>query len=232
MDSVLPAMSLTGLTPGPSGSGTGIGSESGSGTGVMATAVQAAINTAIAALPQGQKNGKNYKLPEQANFSGRAENIESSFLLECTMRFHILADDFNTMDKKVFYALSLMKEGVAHTWKEQYLHSRVNQQFLTDQNLWQSFEDALKTSFADPGNKTTTMRQLKTIRQQNSSVNELNTCFRLLISKAGLDMAQNAALLIQMYEDAISPRLFQTLVVNGKNSDNIKMYMSNASEVD
>src|SRR6266545_2967905 len=131
MDSVLPAMSLTGLTPGPSGSGTGIGSESGSGTGVMATAVQAAINTAIAALPQGQKNGKNYKLPEQANFSRHAENIDS-FLLECTMRFHILADDFNTMDKKVFYALSLMKEGVACTWKEQYLRNRANQRFLAD----------------------------------------------------------------------------------------------------
>src|SRR6266545_1990110 len=112
----LPAMSLTGLTPRPSGSGTrtGSGSGSGSGTGITATAPQAAINTAIAALPQGQNNRKNYKLPEQANFSGHAENIDS-FLLECTMRFHILADDFNTMDKKVFYALSLMKEGVART---------------------------------------------------------------------------------------------------------------------
>ena len=46
--------------------------------------MQAAINTTIAALPQGQIQGKNYKLPEQANFSGRAENVES-FLLECTM---------------------------------------------------------------------------------------------------------------------------------------------------
>ncbi len=45
-------------------------------------------------------------------------------------------------------------------------------------------------------------------------------------------MVQNAALLIQMYEDAISPRLFQTLVVNGKNSDNIETYMTNTSEVD
>ena len=45
-------------------------------------------------------------------------------------------------------------------------------------------------------------------------------------------MVQNAALLVQMYEDAISPRLFQTLVVNGKDLDNIKTYMANTSEVD
>ncbi len=46
--------------------------------------MQAAINTAIATLPQGQNQGKNYKLPEQANFSGHAETVES-FLLECIM---------------------------------------------------------------------------------------------------------------------------------------------------
>ena len=73
------------------------------------------------------------------------------------MKFHVLPDDFNTMDKKVFYALSLMKEGVARTWKEQYLLSCENQLFLADQNLWTSFVTNLKTSFADPGNKTTAM---------------------------------------------------------------------------
>jgi len=58
---------------------------SGSGSGVS-TAMQNTINTAIAALPQAQyqNTGKNYKLPNQANFSGRAENVEL-FLLECTM---------------------------------------------------------------------------------------------------------------------------------------------------
>jgi len=63
--------------------GTGTGIDSGSGSGVT-TAVQATINAAITALPQGQNQGKNYKLPDQANFSGCAENIDS-FLLECTM---------------------------------------------------------------------------------------------------------------------------------------------------
>src|SRR6266508_1873282 len=228
----MPAMSLLGTTPGPSGSrsGTGTGSGSGQGTGITASAVQAAINAAIAALPQGQNNGKNYKLPDQANFSGHAENVDA-FLLECTMRFRVLAEDFNTVNKQRFYALSLMQEGVARTWKEQYRRSREHEQYLADNNTWASFANALKTSFADPGNKTTAMRQLKQIRQQNGSVDELNTRFRLLISKAGLDMVQNAALLVQMYEDALSPRLFQILVVNGKNSDNIETYMANASEV-
>ena len=97
--------------------GTSLNLGPGSGSGVSA-AIQAAINAAIAALPQGQNQGKNYKLPDQANFSGRAETIES-FLLECTMQFKVLLDNLNMTDKKVFYALSLMKDGVAQTWKEQ-----------------------------------------------------------------------------------------------------------------
>src|SRR6266545_2729688 len=177
----MPAMSLLGTTPGPSGSGsgtgTGSGSGSGQGTGITATAVQAAINAAIAALPQGQNSGKNYKLPDQANFSGCAENVDA-VLLECTMRFRVLPDDFNTTNKQVFYTLSLMKEGVARNWKEQYFRSRENQQYLADNDQWASFANALKTSFADPGNKTTAMRHLKSIRQQNGSVDELNTRFR------------------------------------------------------
>src|SRR6266540_2916415 len=62
----LPAMSYIGPTPGTS-TGTGTGTGSVSGTGIT-IAMQAAIQTAIAALPQGQNNGKNYKLPDQANF--------------------------------------------------------------------------------------------------------------------------------------------------------------------
>src|SRR6266540_3793492 len=68
----MPAMSLLGTTPEPSGSGsgtgTGSGSGSGSGQGITASAVQAAINAAIAALPQGQNGGKNYKLQIKPTF--------------------------------------------------------------------------------------------------------------------------------------------------------------------
>src|SRR6266508_244464 len=66
----IPSITMTDLGP------TNVGSGSGSGVSV---AMQNTINTAIAALPQGQgyNAGKNYKLPDQANFSGCAENVES-----------------------------------------------------------------------------------------------------------------------------------------------------------
>ena len=98
-----PSITMTDLGPTNIGSGSELG---------ISVAIQNAINTAIATLPQEQNAGKNYKLPDQANFSGHAENVES-FLLECTMQFKVLPDDFNMTDKKVFYVLLLMKDGVA-----------------------------------------------------------------------------------------------------------------------
>jgi len=63
-------------------------------------------------------------------------------------------------------------------------------------------------------------------------IDKLNTKFRLLIQKTGLDILTNAALLIQMYERAINPHLFHTIVVRRKNSTSLETYMKNASEVD
>jgi len=45
------------------------------------------------------------------------------------------------------------------------------------------------------------MTQLQNIRQGKNSIYELNTKFRLLVQKAGLDILTNAALLIQMYSE-------------------------------
>jgi len=65
-----------------------------------------------------------------------------------------------------------MKGGVARTWKEQYLRSHKNKQHLATGNLWTSFANALKTSFADPGNKTNAMHSLK--KSDKETVQSMN----------------------------------------------------------
>ena len=200
--------------------------------------INAAVQSALTYQQQRQQliqppaqGGKNYRLADQVPFSGKAEQIES-FLQECEMRCRVLPDDYNTTNKQVFYALSLMKDGVAKAWKDQYVTSRQGRTWLADLNNWGSFRTALQKSFADPGKATDAMAQLQSIRQGKYTIDELNTKFRLLIQKAGLDVTANAALLIQMYEKAIHPKLFQTLVVAGKNAAVLDDYMKNASEVD
>ena len=199
---------------------------------VINAAVQAAMMYQACQQPQlPVASSKNYKIADQVPFDGKPKQIES-FLLECEMRFMVLPNEYDTVDKQVFYALSLMKSGIAKAWKDQYLASRKGQHGLAYANLWDSFTTALKNSFADPGKATDAMTQLQNIQQGKNSIDELNTKFRLLIQKAGLNMVTNAALLIQMYERAMNPQLFRTMVVGGKNSPILETYMKNASEVD
>jgi len=202
---------------------------------VINAAVQAAMTYQARQQPQQQQlpaaSGKNYKIMDQVPFDGKPEQIES-FLQECEMRFRVLPNDYDTVDKQVFYALSLMKSGIAKAWKDQYLASQKGHQTLAYADLWDSFATALKNSFTDPGKATDAMTQLQNIWQGKNSIDELNTKFRLLVQKARLDILTNTTLLIQMYERAINPQLFRTMVVRGKNSTALEMYMKNASEVD
>jgi len=121
---------------------------------VINAAVQAAMNYQHANQQQFQtSSGKNYKIADQTPFDGKPKQIES-FLQECKMRFKVLPHDYDTIDKQVFYALSLIKSGIAKAWKDQYLTSRKGQQSLAYAGLWSSFTKALKDSFADPGKAT------------------------------------------------------------------------------
>ena len=91
-------------------------------------ALVAVINAAVQAAMTFQKENqqpttsKNYKISDQSPFDGKAENIEP-FLQECETRFKVLPIDYDTIDKRAFYALSLMKSGLAKAWKDQYLNS-------------------------------------------------------------------------------------------------------------
>ena len=125
-----------------------------------------------------------------------------------------------------------MKSGLAKVWKDQYLNSGKNMIYLAEADVWTNFTKALKGSFADSGRATDAMTQLQNIQQGKNSINKLNTKFCLLMQKAKLDATTNAALPIQMYEKAINPGLFHTMVVRGKNSAVLNTCMKNASEVD
>ena len=118
-------------------------------------ALVAIINAAVqAAMTFQQENqqpttSKNYKISNPTPFDGKAENIEP-FLQECEMQFKVLLINYDTIDKRVFYALSLMKNGLAKAWKDQYLNSQQGMPWLAEANQWANFTKTLKESFADP----------------------------------------------------------------------------------
>jgi len=171
---------------------------------------------------------KDLRIPDPSPFSGHSDELDP-FLLECEQRFRIQPDIFNTADKKAFYVLSLFKGKLARIWKEQFLKSREGQNLIAVD--WAAFRKALKDSFTEEGRTQDAQKELQEIRQGKMDVDELNTKFRLLLQRAGVDPTQNPQLIIRMYESAINRNIASQIILAGA-PDTLDEWMTKASQID
>jgi len=125
-----------------------------------------------------------------------------------------------------------MTSGTAKVWKDAFINDRKGEQHLCPVNDLAQFKTLLEGSFADPRRSKDAMQQLQTIRQGKEPIDVMNTRFRLLLSKAGINVAQNVPLLIQLYEKAINPNIYRQIILNGTVPDTLDTYMLRASTVD
>ena len=117
-------------------------------------------------------------------------------------------------------------------WKDAYINEQRNAMNIAPNNLWMEFRTALEGSFADPGQSKDAMNQLQTIRQGKEAIDAMNTRFRLLLSKANINLAHNVPLQIQMYEKAINPNVYHQIILNGTVPNTLDAYMLHTSEID
>jgi len=197
--------------------------------------VQQTVQATQAAAPQGIPPGpqianitKDLRIPDPSPFSGHSDELDL-FLLECEQRFQIQPNIFNTDDKKAFYVLSLFKGKLAHIWKEQFLKSREGQDLVAID--WTRFRKALKDSFTEEGRTQDTQKELQEIRQGKMDVDELNTKFRLLLQRAGVNPTQNPELIIHMYESAINRNIASQLILS-RAPATLDEWMTKASQID
>jgi len=89
-------------------------------------------------------NLKEIKMNTLTPFSGEQKKLDN-FLLKVEM-YQMMNDRvYNTDRKKIIFALSFMKDGVAKMWKQ---HTAENATF----GIWEEFKDTLKRSYT-PANK-------------------------------------------------------------------------------
>jgi len=178
--------------------------------------------------PQIANITKDLRIPDPSPFSGHSDELDP-FLLECEQRFRIQPDIFNTADKKAFYVLSLFKGKLARIWKEQFLKSCEGQNLIAVD--WATFRKALKDSFTEEGRTQDAQKELQEIHQGKMDVDELNTKFRLLLQRAGVNPTQNPQLIIRMYESAINRNIAPQIILAGA-PDTLDEWMTKASQID
>jgi len=76
------------------------------------------------------------------------------------------------------------------------------------------------------------MTRLQQIQQtKGQTTNEYNTKFRLLVSKAGLDEQENAAILIQLYSKGLNKDIGEQIIMNSPPNI-LSAWMANTSTLD
>jgi hypothetical protein len=74
------------------------------------------------------------------------------------------------------------------------------------------------------------MKELQNIKQGKMPIDELNTKFRLLVQKAGMNPVTNVAILTALYEQAINCQIAQQIIIAGTPAT-LDRYMAKASEL-
>jgi len=153
---------------------------------------------------------KDLGLGDPSPFKGEPHALDS-FLQDCSLRFSIAPDIYDTEAKQITFALSHLREGDAKRWKEAYLKGRTalvtNTTPFSVGTSWVTFETDLRNSFSEVDKEQDAMHRLQNLRQGKKTVDQHNINFKLLMDKARLTEANNAAILIHFYRESIDPKV-------------------------
>ena len=124
---------------------------------------------------------------------------------------------YNTEEKKIGFVLSLMNEGEAGTWKEQFIQATYNAATIDDTPMtfgtFDYFLCDLKAMFQphnDPADALTHLRALQYNLGEN--INEHITRFKMTLAQTKLDKSNDSQATIVFFKETLSPRLIQRIL--------------------
>src|SRR6266481_3642236 len=145
------------------------------------------------------------KVSTPSPFSGAQDDLDH-FKAKCSLYLSMRQSEFLDKRSNVLFILSYMKGGSAGPWATQKINSILYPANL-EEVTWAGFVLELDKMFADPNHQATARRKLTTLRQGDSSVEELIREFEIHgpISRLG-DIG-----LVDHFEQAIHPRLQESI---------------------
>jgi hypothetical protein len=116
---------------------------------------------------------------------------------------------YDTNKKKVGYILSLMTEGTAAIWRDNFLHASENELEVYDFPTYRNFILLLESNFQDTDEKAEALHQIGTIKQGICSLQDHNARFSLLVHQSGLTDVENEQILVNYYQKSLNYNLLQ-----------------------
>jgi hypothetical protein len=116
---------------------------------------------------------------------------------------------YDTNEKKVEYILSLMTEGTAAIWRDNFLRSTENKLETYDFPTYWNFIQLLENDFQSTDEKAKALYQLGKITQGTHLIQDHNARFSLLVHQSELNDEGSEQILINYYQKSLNYDLLQ-----------------------
>ena len=140
------------------------------------------------------------KLNTPKPFTGKQNELKK-FIQDCVLYLHVNDQVYDTEEKKVTFTLSFMNEGDAGAFKEQFLEEALTKPAF-DLGSWKDLRDDLEDAFSPYDAPGDALEEMKTLQMKDSSIEEHNAKFKMLVTKSGLSTGSPAV--IDYYRETLN----------------------------
>ena len=140
------------------------------------------------------------KLNQPKPFTGKREDLRK-FLQDVRLYLYVNEKIYDNDTKKISFALSFMNDGDTASYKEQLLEDALIKEVFT-LGTWTTFEKELKEAFQPYDAPGDALKEMKTLQMGNSSIEEHNTHFKMIVTKSGLDAT--SPVVIDYYRETLN----------------------------
>ena len=147
-------------------------------------------------------------------FSGKRTDL-NRFIMSCMAHLTVNKDIYQMDEKKIGFMLSLLNNGEAGAWKEQFIQEAFNEA-VTNGNAEMTFRTfldflkRLKESFKPHNNATDALTQLRALQYKlRENIDEHITKFRMCLARTKLDKSDGSQATIEFFKETLPLQLLQ-----------------------
>ena len=173
----------------------------------------------MASLSNPATNGtssKEVKMAMPREFSGKRTDL-NRFIMSCMAHLMVNKDIYQTDEKKIGFILSLLNDGEAKAWKEQFIQEAFNEVVANGDaemtfGTFLDFLKRLKESFEPHNDAANSLTQLRALQYKlGDNIDEHITKFRMCLARTKLDKSDGSQATIEFFKETLPPQLLQRI---------------------
>ena len=159
---------------------------------------------------------KEAKMAMPREFTGKQTDL-NRFIMSCMAHLTINKEIYQTDEKKIGFILSLLNEGEAGAWKEQFIQEAFNKTVTSGAaemtfRTFLNFVKRLKESFEPHNDTTDALTQLRALQYKlGENIDEHITKFRMCLTWTKLEKSNGSQATIEFCKETLPLQLLQRI---------------------